>query len=107
MAPMLPGARAALRLLRKATERGPEPAPTSYVNEHGQKAQWVPPTSSGRFLTSEEMAAQAKRATEAALEAHFSSPEYRKWLRKNHHRMQMVDLADDKGRELTFSDDED
>ena len=97
--------RLALRVLRRATEKGPAGKPSVYLNEKGQRAHWRPATPSGAFLSEDEYAAQGRIATDAALRAHFASPEYQAWLLQNHGRMKVEE--DSVGRELTFSDDED
>ena len=97
---------AAVRLVRKMSERGPAPPPSVYQTDNGQTASWRPATRSGRYLSEEEYAAQGKIATDSALQQMFSSPQYQKWLMQNHGRIKLEE-DDTRGRRLSFSDEDD
>lgn len=99
---------AAMRLVRRVTERGPATAPTTYVTESGTTARWRPATESGRFLSEDQYQEQSRSATDDALRRHFASPEYQAWLLNNHGRFKVDDGADDGvGKTLSFDDDDD
>ena len=100
--------RAFVRVVRRASERGPAAPPSIYVTEAGKHAHWRPATRSGKYLSAAQYEAQKKKATDAELQKHFSSPEYQKWLMNNHGRMKIDEVGEEtRGRRLNYSDDED
>lgn len=85
----------------------PASAPTEYISDDGAKRRWVPPTPTGKYLSQDEYEADAQKATDAGLQALFSSPEYRKWLMDNHQRIALADAGGTGGRRLALDEDDD
>ena len=55
--------RAFVRVVRRASERGPAAPPSIYVTEAGKHAHWRPATRSGKYLSAAQYEAQKKKAT--------------------------------------------
>ena len=55
---------------------------------------WRPPTSSGAFLTQEQLETRSAIATEKGLRELIASPEYHGWLLRNHRRMRLDEDED-------------
>ena len=79
--------------------------PAKFVDDYGDERTWVPPTPTGRYLTQEGYEMQGQIATGYALDELFSSPEYAKWFRENHHRISVGQNED--MRQPGFEDDDD
>ena len=97
-----PALRLAARLLWR--DRGPAGAPSTYLADDGQMRAWRPATASGRYMSEAEYSASGAAETSSALSQLFSSPEYKRWLMENHHR---IALTGSEQRQPILDDDSD
>ena len=77
-----------------------------YTTEGGQQAHWRPATRSGRYMSAEQYEQQGRAATDREMAKLLASPEYQKWMMKNHGRVKVVDDDDAALRQPEFSDDD-